>query len=75
MENERNQIYNEQSRLRSNLESLGSSTREEKLRIKYVDKMDAQEKRLEDIDENSKHDWKRIERLDREIEKKLGSLK
>jgi predicted RNase H-like nuclease (RuvC/YqgF family) len=75
MEGERSKIYNEQSRLRSNLESLGSSNREEKLRIKYVDKLDAQEKRLEDIDENIKDNKKKIEKLDKEIEKKLGSLK
>ena len=75
METERNQIYNEQSRLRSNLESLGSSTREEKLRVKYVDKLDAQEKRLEDIDDKIAENKKEIERLDKEIEKKLGSLK
>jgi hypothetical protein len=75
LENERNQIYNEQSRLRSNLESLGNSTREEKLRVTYVDKLDAQEKRLEAIERELKDNRGRIEKLDKGIENKLKSLK
>jgi predicted RNase H-like nuclease (RuvC/YqgF family) len=75
LENERNKIFNEQSRLRSNLESLGTSTREEKLRAKYVDKLDAQEKRLEDIDKEIQKNKDKIEKLDKDIEKLLKSLR
>jgi hypothetical protein len=75
LENERNQIYNEQSRLRQNLESLGSTTREEKLRVKYVDKLDRQEQRLEDIKKKIKSNNDNIKSLEKKIDKKLDSLR
>jgi hypothetical protein len=74
LENERNQIYNEQSRLRQNLESLGSTTREEKLRVKYVDKLDKQEQRLEDIKKKIEDNKEDIEKLEKKIDKILSSL-
>jgi hypothetical protein len=74
LENERNRIYDEQRRLRDNIQALGSSHREEKLRTKYIDKMDAQEARLEKIDSENKSKRSRIEELEKKIDDKLESF-
>ena len=60
--------------MRENLGALGTSTREEKLRVRYVDLLDEQETRLAEILEMKKKNEKEIERLNGEVEKKLKAL-
>jgi len=75
MQNEMDQITEEQDRLRENLQALGSSTKEEKLRAKYVDKLDAQENRVEEIKKAIKANQEKIDKLNKIIEKKLSTLR
>jgi len=75
MQNEMDQITEEQDRLRENLQALGSSTKEEKLRAKYVDKLDAQENRVEEIKKAIKANEEKIDKLNKTIEKKLSTLR
>jgi len=75
MQNEMDQITEEQDRLRENLQALGSSTKEEKLRAKYVDKLDEQENRVEAIKKAIKANEEKIDKLNKTIEKKLSTLR
>ncbi len=60
LETERNQMNEEQARLRENVRVLGTSSQESSLREKYVKKLSEQENRFETIK-------KEIDRLDKEI--------
>jgi uncharacterized small protein (DUF1192 family) len=73
-ENERNQIYNEQGRLRQNLGSLGSTPQEQNLRSKYITTMENQEKRLEQIKAEIEKTQAEIQAIDKSIEQKLQAL-
>ena len=72
--NERGRIQEEQARLRSNMNSLGSSNQEQKLRSKYVEKLDVQEKRFEEILETIEKNEVRIKELEKKIDEMLMAL-
>jgi len=72
--NERGRIQEEQARLRSNMNSLGSSNQEQKLRAKYVEKLDVQEKRFEEILETIEKNEVRIKELEKKIDEMLMAL-
>jgi hypothetical protein len=71
---ERTRIQEEQSRLRSNMNSLGSSNQEAKLRTKYVEKLDAQEKRFEEILETIEKNEEKIKELEKKVDEMLTAL-
>jgi hypothetical protein len=71
---ERTRIQEEQSRLRSNMNSLGSSNQEAKLRTKYVEKLDAQEKRFEEILETIEKNEEKIRELEKKVDEMLTAL-
>jgi len=71
---ERGRIQEEQSRLRSNMNSLGSSNQEQKLRSKYVEKLDVQEKRFEEILETIEKNEERIKELEKKVDEMLMAL-
>jgi hypothetical protein len=71
---ERSRITEEQGRLRSNLNALGSSTQEEKLRAKYIEKLDGQERRFEDIEALIKKDQEKIKDIEVQIEELLKKM-
>jgi hypothetical protein len=71
---ERARIQEEQSRLRSNMNSLGSSNQEAKLRTKYVEKLDAQEKRFEEILETIEKNEEKIKELEKKVDEMLTAL-
>ncbi|MFX1449987.1 MAG: hypothetical protein ACFFCM_04030 [Promethearchaeota archaeon] len=67
LENKKNNIINDQSRLRQNLKSIGISRSEERLRNKYISKMDEQESELEKIEAEIKELTKKSEELEQKI--------
>jgi len=71
---ERSRITEEQTRLRNNLGALGGSNQEEKLRTKYVEKLDAQEKRFEEIELLIKKDQEKVKDIDAKIEELLKKM-
>jgi len=71
---ERSRTNEEQSRLRSNMNSLSGNTQEAKLRAKYVEKLDQQERRYEEIEALIKKHQATIKELDDEIEAKLKKM-
>jgi hypothetical protein len=71
---ERTRIQEEQSRLRSNMNSLGSSNQEAKLRTKYVEKLDVQEKRFEEILETIEKNEEKIKELEKKVDEMLTAL-
>ena len=71
LENERNYIFEEQERIRENLKSLSDSGEEERLRKKYVDELDKQENRLEDIKNEKEKLRREMEGVEKQIEKML----
>jgi hypothetical protein len=75
LEEESDQITEEQNRLRENLQALGTSPKEEKLRSKYVDKLDEQETRVETIKKAIKANTEKIDKLDKQIDKMLSTLR
>jgi hypothetical protein len=75
LEEESDQITEEQNRLRENLQALGTSPKEEKLRSKYVDKLDEQETRVEAIKKTIKANTEKIDKLDKQIDKMLSTLR
>ncbi len=75
LENEQNQMISEQERLRENISVLGDSTQEASLKEKYVNKLTLQENRFEAIKAEINDLEKQINKLNKEIEKKLYNLK
>jgi len=71
---ERTRIQEEQSRLRSNMNSLGSSNQEAKLRTKYVEKLDVQEKRFEEILDTIEKNEEKIKELEKKVDEMLTAL-
>jgi hypothetical protein len=74
LNSEKSRISEEQSRLRSNLGALGSTNQEEKLRSKYVEKLDLQEKRFEEIEKLLVKNQERIKEIDAKIEEMLKKM-
>jgi uncharacterized protein (DUF3084 family) len=72
--NERARIGEEQSRLRSNMNSLGNTNQELKLRSKYVEKLDVQETRLAEILETIEKNTEKINELEKKISDMLMAL-
>ena len=75
LEEESDQITEEQNRLRENLQALGTSPKEEKLRSKYVDKLDEQETRVEAIKKKIKANTENIDKIEKQIDKMLSTLR
>jgi len=75
-QNELNEIFQEQDRLRKNLSSMSKtpSRSETELREKYVSKLDAQESRLEEIQAEIKSLQKQSDDLSAQVTKLLKDL-
>ena len=72
---ERNQMSDEQSRLRENISVLGEDTQSITLKERYVKKLNDQETRFEKISVETKKLTKEIDLLDKKIETKMNKLK
>ncbi len=75
MEVERNQMTDEQARIRENIAVLGTSSQESALREKYVKKFSIQEERFEKISADIKALEEKIKELNKTIEEKMNKLK
>jgi len=71
LKNKESTIINDQKRLRENLRSLGRSRSEERLREKYITKLDGQEKELEEIRQEIKELTKKSQVLLNEINEEI----
>ena len=71
---ESNGILQEQDRLRKNLGALGASQQEAGMRGKYVSKLEAQEKRLDENKAQLQKLQSDINTIDKSIEAKLAAL-
>ncbi|MFX0134593.1 MAG: hypothetical protein ACFFDN_13215, partial [Candidatus Hodarchaeota archaeon] len=67
LRNKKNTIIDDQNRLRQNLRSIGTSRSEERLRNKYITKLDEQEIELEKIEAEIKELTKKSEELEEKI--------
>jgi len=74
LENERNQMTNEQARIRENISVLGTSSQESSLREKYVKKLSIQEERFEKITAKNKELEQKIKVMNKQIEEKMDKL-
>ena len=72
---ERNQMSDEQSRLRENISVLGEDTQSITLKERYVKKLNDQETRFEKISAETKKLTQEIDSLDKKIETKMNKLK
>jgi hypothetical protein len=75
LEEERNQMSDEQSRIRENIKALGKSTQESALREKYVKKFSVQEERFEKITAEIKEFEKKVKVMNKEIEERMDKLR
>jgi hypothetical protein len=75
LEEERNQMAEEQARIRENIAVLGDSTQESSLREKYVKKFSIQEERFEKITEDIKQLEEKVKVMNKEIEEKMNKLR
>jgi hypothetical protein len=75
MDIERDQMTDEQARIRENISVLGTSSQESALREKYVKKFSIQEERFEKITADIKELEKKIKELNKDIEEKMNKLK
>ncbi len=71
LQNKKNSIINDQNRLRQNLRSIGTSRSEERLRNKYITKLDEQEVQLENIEAEIKELTKKSEDLELKINEEI----
>jgi len=71
---EANSMVQEQDRLRKNLGALGPSQQEAAMRGKYVNKLEAQEKRLDEIKATVEKLHAEIASMDKNIEGKLAAM-
>ncbi len=74
LETELNAIFNDQTRLRSNIQTMGTSRSEENMREKYVSKLDEQETRIEQINQELDAIKQKARDLSEKLEKKLKEL-
>ena len=72
---ERDQMSDEQSRLRENISVLGEDTQSITLKERYVKKLNDQESRFEKISVETKNLTQEIDILDKKIETKMNKLK
>lgn len=72
---ERNLMTHEQSRIRENIKALGTSTQEAQLREKYVKKFSKQEERYEAISKEIEDVEQELKVLNKEIEDKISKLR
>ncbi len=72
---ERNQMSDEQSRLRENISVLGEDTQSIALKERYIKKFNDQETRFEKISVESKKLTQEIDSLNKKIETKMNKLK
>jgi len=72
---ERDQMSDEQSRLRENISVLGEDTQSITLKERYVKKLNDQETRFEKISVETKKLTQEIDLLDKKIETKMNKLK
>lgn len=72
---ERNQMSDEQSRLRENISVLGEDTQSIALKERYIKKFNDQETRFEKISVESKKLTQEIDSLNKKIEIKMNKLK
>ncbi len=72
---ERNQMSDEQSRLRENISVLGEDTQSIALKERYIKKFNDQETRFEKISVETKKLTKEIDSLNKKIETKMNKLK
>jgi hypothetical protein len=72
---ERNQMSDEQSRLRENISVLGEDTQSIALKERYIKKFNDQETRFEKISVETKKLTQEIESLNKKIEAKMNKLK
>ena len=76
LENERDVIFEEQERIRQNLESLSTQGTEEKLRNRYVGEFEKQENRIFAIKKEKQENEKKIKEIEKELDGLLkGDLK
>ena len=72
---ERNSMTDEQSRLRENIAVLGDDTQSLNLKEKYVNKLTLQENRFEEITSELDQLESKIAKMDKTIESRLNALK
>jgi hypothetical protein len=72
---ERNQMSDEQSRLRENISVLGEDTQSIALKERYIKKFNDQETRFEKISVETKKLTQEIDSLNKKIETKMNKLK
>jgi hypothetical protein len=72
---ERNQMSDEQSRLRENISVLGEDTQSIALKERYIKKFNDQETRFEKISVETKKLTREIDSLNKKIETKMNKLK
>ncbi|MHA1383701.1 MAG: hypothetical protein ACTSR3_08105 [Candidatus Helarchaeota archaeon] len=71
LQNKKNNIFKDQERLRQNLRSIGRTSSEERLRNKYITKMDEQEAQLEKILKEIKDLQIRSQELEKKINEEI----
>ncbi len=71
---ERNQMFEDQKRLRENLRGLGQTTEEKALRSRYVKQLDSQETRLKEIGVNESALREQKDSARQELEKLMNDL-
>jgi hypothetical protein len=74
LEEERNQMTNEQARLRENISVLGDTSQEAILKEKYVKKLSIQEERFEIISKEIKELEQELTSIDKKIQEKIEIL-
>ena len=71
---ERERIFKTQQQIQSNMQALSATGKEGDLRSRYVDELQASERRLKELDQSESNLKAAIEKLEREIEKRLSAL-
>lgn len=71
---ERERIFKTQQQIQSNMQALSATGKEGDLRSRYVDELQASELRLKELDQSESNLKAGIEKLEREIEKRLAAL-
>jgi hypothetical protein len=71
---ERERIFKAQQQIQGNMQALSATGKEGDLRSRYVDELQASERRLKELDQSESNLKAAIEKLEREIEKRLAAL-
>jgi hypothetical protein len=75
LDNESNQIYQEQKRIRENLRALSTSGEEEKMRLKYIKSLERKEERLDKIKKEQNELKKKRNSLNAKIKSQISKWK